>query len=288
MSRIVRVAAVQPLSHFGDDESKNVQQALDHLDQCASLGAELVVFPEGYPGPANPRNEFDALTPLAAKAKEHGLHVIAGRTEPAEELGEHYVTLHLIGDDGTTLGVHRRVCPVGPYIYPGSELWSFHYAAADQTPAVFDTRLGRIGMLVCSEAYVPELARVLMIRGAEILALPAGGALNELLAGWRTLIAARAIENVLYTVATQNLYYPDERGVGTVAGPESTLASFADAGVVTVDLDLDRLDYLRTATAAITFPKPYATTPGVQNWRRPELFAELLKPVSSEATRVQL
>lgn len=279
MPRVTKVAAVQPRSHFGDDEPANVEEALAHLDRCALLGVDLVVFPEGYPGPTNPRNEFDALTPLRAKAREHGLHVIAGATVPAGEPGRHHIALYLIGDTGDILGVHHRVCPTGPYIYPDSELWEFDYVGADQPPRIVETKLGRIGMLVCSEAYVPELVRLLMIQGADIVALPAGGALNELLDGWRALIRARAIENVVYTIATQNLYYERERGVGMIASPERVLASSTEAGILLADLDLDRLEYLRTAKPAITFPKPYDTTPGVQNWRRPELFGDLVSPV---------
>lgn len=279
MSRIVTVAAVQPRSHFGAEEQANLEQALAHLDRCSLLGADLVVFPEGYPGPTNPRNDYDALTPLRAKARQHRLHVIAGAIEPAKQPGRHHIALYLIGDDGEILGTHYRVCPIGPYIYPDCELWEFNYLGVDRPPQVVETRLGRIGMLVCSEAYVPELARLLMIGGADILALPAGGALNELLDGWRALIRARAIENVLYTVATQNLYYEREQGIAMIASPERVLTSSTAPGILLAELDLDRLDYLRTAEPAITFPKPYETTPGVQNWRRPELFGDLLRPV---------
>jgi predicted amidohydrolase len=285
MPRVVKVAAVQPRSHFAAGEPANVEEALGHLDRCALLGADLVVFPEGYPGPTNPRNDYHALTRVRAKAREHRLHVVAGAIEPASERGRHHIALYLIGDDGDVLGVHHRVCPVGPYIYPDSELWEFDYLGADRAPQVIETRLGRIGMLVCSEAYVPELARLLMIQGADMIALPAGGALNELLDGWRALIRARAIENVVYTIATQNLYYDRERGIGMIASPERVLTSSTEPGILLADLDLDRLEYLRTAQPAITFPKPYDTTPGVQDWRRPELFGELLRPVSERTAQ---
>jgi predicted amidohydrolase len=276
--RTVRVAAVQPQSHFGADEPANLEEALAHLDRCAVLEADLVVFPEGYPGPTHPMNQYDSLPALKDKAREQGLHVVAGAIEPAMSApGRHHIALYLIDDSGELVGTHRRVCPVGPYIYPDSELWEFSYLGADTPPRTFQTRLGRIGMLVCSEAYVPELTRLLMIDGADIIALPAGGALNELLDGWRALIRARAIENVVYTVATQNLYYPRERGIAMVASPERILASSTEPGILMADLDMERLAFLRDAKPAISFPKPYDTTPGVHNWRRPELFGGLLK-----------
>ena len=98
------------------------------------------------------------------------------------------------------------------------DAWAFDYVEAGDAPKAIETRLGRIGMLVCSELYVPELSRVLALKSADLIVYPAGGEINELLPGWRTLVWARAIENLVYTSATQNLY-GDEEGVGTIGGP---------------------------------------------------------------------
>jgi 5-aminopentanamidase len=130
-------------------------------------------------------------------------------------------------------------------------------------------------MLVCSELYSPELSRLLMLQGADIITYPAGGAINELLPGWRTLVYARAIENLILTAACQNLY-GDEEGVGTVAGPEGVSAQAKGEGLIVADLDFDRLAFLRAEDEKIEFPKRCATIPGVQRWRRPELYAELV------------
>jgi predicted amidohydrolase len=83
-----------------------------------------------------------------------------------------------------------------------------------------------------------------MLQGVDIIAYPAGGAINELLPGWRTLVYARAIENLVFTVACQNLYGKEE-GVGTVAGPEGVLAQAKGEGLIVADLDFDRLAFLR-------------------------------------------
>jgi predicted amidohydrolase len=142
--------------------------------------------------------------------------------------------------------------------------------------------LGRIGLLVCSEVYAPELARLQALGGADIILFPAGGQINELLPGWRTMVWARAIENLVYTAAVQNLYGADEEGVGIVAGPEGILAQSATSGLLLADLDLDRLTFLRNEDERIEFPKRYQTVPGLLRWRRPELYGPLLE--SSGAT----
>jgi len=268
----VRLAAVQPRSGGGTTESRNALEALDWLDRAAAAGADLVMFPEGYPGPVNPTNTYDAFGPLAERAARHKLHILASRVAAVD--GGFAVELHLIDDQGKTAGVYRRTTPRGPYVYRDIDAWDFNYIESNQPPMVVKTRLGRIGMLVCSELYTPELSRLLAIQGADIILYPAGGAINEFLPGWRTLVWARAIENIAFTAACQNLY-GDEEGVATIAAPEGVLAASTGEGLVVADLDFDRLAYLRREDERIEFPKRYSTIPGVMRWRRPELYGAL-------------
>jgi predicted amidohydrolase len=271
----MRLALIQPRSASGADEHTNLQDALDWLTRAAEAGADLVVFPECYPGPANPVSDYDSIGPIAARAAELSVHVVAGRIEAADD-GRYYVTLHLIDDTGETVGVYRRTTPNGPYIYRDIPAWDFDYESGTDEPAVYDTKLGKIGMLVCSEAYSPELSRVLALKGADLIVYPVGGSVNELLPSWRTILHARAIENLCYTGASQNLYDDGEEGVGQIAGPEGVLEQRADEGMVIADLDMDRLSFLRGEDEKVEFPKRYATVPGLFRWRRPELYGELV------------
>ena len=268
----VRIGVVQPRSLTGKDEHRNGAEALAWLERAARAGAELVVFPEGYPGPVSPGNSYDAFGPLAAKAAELGLHVVASRIVPVA--GGHALELALIDDTGAVAGAYRRTTPVGPYIYHDIDAWGFDYVASDVPPHVVETRLGRIGLLVCSEVYPPELSRLLALQGADLIVYPAGGAINELLPAWRNLVWSRAIENLVFTAACQNLY-GDEEGVAIIAAPEGVLAQSAGEGLLCADLDLERLAFLRQEDERIEFPKRYATIPGVIRWRRPELFGAL-------------
>lgn len=274
MTASIRVAAIQPRGHTLTEESRNLEEALAWMDRAAGVGADLVVFPEGYPGPTNPANDYDALSALRERAAANRQHVIAGAIAPSGT-GGHHVVLRLIDDRGEVAATYRRTTPEGPYIYRDIDAWGFDYDASDDLPRVVDTRLGRIGMLVCSEVWVPELSRVLALQGADLVVYPAGGAINELMASWRTLLRARAIENLIYTVATQNLYDAAEIGVGLISGPEDILASSDAEGMLVADLDLDRLRYLRREQERIVMPKPYRTIPGIMRWRRPALYADL-------------
>ena len=275
----VRVAAVQPIAFRGTEEERNVDEALRYLDEAADAGAQFVCFPEGFPGPSAVPLRYSADERLSAMARVRGLYIVAGSLEPAERPDCFYVTLKLIGPDGV-LGVYHRTTPTGPYIYrepPAPGLWGFDYVTGNDLP-VFGTPLGTIGLLVCSEIYVPELARTLMLQGAEIIFAPAGAMINELMPTWRTMVWARAIENLLYTVTCQNLFATEE-GVAMIATPEGILAQRDDAGMIAASLDLDRIRWLREQDERIELPKPYRCIPGTLRWRRPELYRSLAAEV---------
>jgi predicted amidohydrolase len=148
-------------------------------------------------------------------------------------------------------------------------------------PIVFETAFGRIGLLVCSEVYVPELSRALALQDADVIVYPAGGGQGEIIPSWQTVLAARAIENIVYTAASQNLYAPAERGLGMIASPEGILATRSDAGLIIADLDMDRLAYLRSEDQRIEVPRGCLTVPGLLRWRRPEIFRDEPQQVSS-------
>jgi predicted amidohydrolase len=270
----VRVAAVQPRSAAGPGEESNVGDAVSWIAKAGEAGADLVVFPEGYPGPTNPVSSYEALGPLARQAKESGVHVIAGSIEPGAG-GAYYVVLRLIDDEGELLGTYRRTTPTGPYVYHDIPAWEFDYVEGDEPLQVYETKIGRIGLQICSEVYSTEQSRVLALQGADIIVYPAGGAIEELCAPWRTMIWARAIENLVYTVAVQNLYGDDTDAVGMIAAPEEILAQQADEGLLIADLDLERLDFLREEEERIEVPRTCRTVPGLLKWRRPHVARQL-------------
>ena|SRR2546425_3621345 len=270
---VLRLGVVQPRAFRGEETPRNVDAAIRYLDEAAAAGAQLVCFPEGYPGPANPLHQYDSLPRLQERAKERGVYVVASRLAPAPLQG-HHMALYLIDPEGRIVGTYHRTTPEGPYIYRDIPDWQFDYVPGDALP-VFETTFGRLGLLVCSEAYAPELSRLLALQGAEIVLMPAGALLNELIPTWRTLIWARAIENLMYTAACQNLFGVEE-GVGIIAGPEEILATAGRPGILIADLDLARIRWLREQDEKIEMPKRYRVVPGTLRWHRADLYRKTL------------
>ena len=304
MTSQIRLGVVQPRTYYGDDEPRNVDEAVRYVRQAAALDVDLLLFPENYPGPFTAGRRFDVLDRLRAAAAEHGVALAAGTSlELDDDPDRFHIATVLIHKDGSVAGTYRRTHPRGPYIYPGGDLWDFHYAEADDFP-VIDMGWGKVGVVTCSEVFVPEVARVLALKGAELCLFPTGILIDELgyTDNWRTLVRARAIENLMYTAITVNLFPPEfadryrqapiedapsasglTRGIAMIASPERVLAASEAPGILTADLDLERVRKLRATEEELIVPAPYRTIPGILSWRRPEVLGALTEAANAEA-----
>jgi predicted amidohydrolase len=272
-----RIAIVQPLSHPPADAQANVADAVDHIAQAARDGADFVALPETYPGPWRMPATFDPTPAMADAAQRHGVHVVFGTLEPISDADATAYNLTCMAyPDGRPPVAYRRTHPNGPWIYTGGPSWEFQYTAGDEFP-VFETVHGVVGLAMCSEVYMPEVARALALRGAEIIFLPAGVDKRRAWATWRTLIWARAIENLALVVTSQNLFSLDERGLAMVAGPEEILLESTAAGTSLIDVDLGRIRWMRDARDDGEASKEFAAKPGVLSgqWQRPELYGAI-------------
>ena len=121
---------------------------------------------------------------------------------------------------------------------------------------------------------MPEVSRALALRGAELIFMPAGKDKGALWATWRTLIWARAVENLAIVVTTQNLFDHSERGLAMVAAPEEILYESTAAGTSIVDVSLERVRYLRSTRDVVGSSAQCAAKQGVlgPQWQRPELY----------------
>jgi predicted amidohydrolase len=293
-----KIAAVQPESVWGEDEWRNAETAFAAVERSAREGAELITFPEGFPGPCNgPLDSGSHLAEppietLRGLARKHGVHIVASNLEPAPELeGAYYLTLKLIDRAGEIRANYRRVQPdhqhLNAYLHGGRR----HVLPGDQL-VVVDTDLCRVGLLICSELFVPELARVLMLQGAELVVAPVNGRHSETRFGprlweqWRCLARARAAENLNYVVVTQNIYVPGSNGIGIIAGPDGPVATLDGAGILYGEIDMVRLAWLRTHFyEPVLFEAPespdepeFSCRPGQIHDRRPDLYRRLVEP----------
>ena len=211
---------------------------------------------------------------MADAAATHGVHVVFGTIEPIDRKAATAHNLIVMAyPDGRAPARYRRTHPNGPWIYTGGKAWEFQYVPGNEFP-VFDTVHGKVGLAMCSEVYMPEVTRALALRGAELIFMPAGKDKRRLWATWRTLIWARAIENLAVVVTTQNLFHHGERGLAMVAAPEEIMFESTAAGMSVVDVSLDRVRFLRARATRSARRQSCAAKQGVlgPQWQRPELY----------------
>ncbi len=269
-----RIAVVQPIAHRPPDNKKNVADAVKTIERAAGKGAAFVCFPETYPGPWRMPAAYDPTAALAEAAAKHGVHVVFGTIEPIDaKAATAYNLIVMAHPDGRPPARYRRTHPNGPWIYTGGNEWEFQYVAGDDYP-VFDTVHGKVGLAMCSEVYMPEVARALALRGAELIFMPAGTDKRRLWTTWRTLIFARAIENLAIVVTTQNMFDHADRGLAMVASPEEILFESTAAGMSIVEVSLDRVRHLRGTRDGLGSSVACGAKQGVlgPQWQRPELY----------------
>jgi predicted amidohydrolase len=191
--RKVRLAAVHFQPRGGKTPADNCRQFAPLLEEAARQKADLVVLGECLTLVGNGLKEEDVAEPVPGPstnyfgqlAKKHDFYLVAGLYERAGRLI--YNTAALIGPDGKLVGKYRKVAlprdEIAAGIAPGHEY------------PVFQTRFGKVGMMVCYDGFFPEVARQLAIRGAEVIAWPVWGCNPD-------LAKARAVENHVYLVSS--------------------------------------------------------------------------------------
>ncbi len=297
----VRVAAVSAEAFYGPEEYRNAERALKYVDEAASIGAQLICFPEGYPGPfSGPMDfgghlNFNPIDALRDKARQIRVYISVGELEPNPEVPETFFVSHkLISPEGDILANYRRVQPS----FPGLKFYltggKMHVAPGEEI-LVVDTGLGRIGLQVGFELWVPEISRVQMLKGAEIILCPVSGVHSftylRLSQTWRSIVRARATENLLFVVVAQSVFLVNGRNydidVGCVTSPEEFLAISEGPGIMVATLNMERLHLLRTRFLEQEYlapPKdpdnfhPVKARPGQNHHRRPELYHLLCEP----------
>lgn len=269
----IRVAVAQPRAIVEPDPEANVARATDMVARAAADGAQLLLFPEGYPGPVlrTPTARYEAREKMAAAAADHEVAVCWSRMELCED-GRYRLVVYVVDRAGTELLRYPRAHPatVPPrqtevWVAPGEDLGFVVVAGIP------------MGIVVCSELWIPETTRVLALRGAEVILSPAGGGFTTLTANWQVIARARAIENHCYVLFTNNIWSA-EMGAAMIAGPEHVASASGFEDLVFATLDLERVRWLREQDDSLEEPKQFWSIPGLTRARRPELYQDLVKP----------
>src|SRR3954447_10619998 len=276
----VKVAAVQMLGYDktdlprpGFDPSEAVVR---YVEKAAGDGAQLVVFPEYLLGRITvPGPQTERIARAAAAGK---IYVVVGCWEVFKD-GSFANTALLFDRSGTIAGKYRKVHAAVDHS-EGRPPWSRPPQGKDddwfltndpewkmergRDFPVFDLDFGRVGILTCYDGWFPESARILSLRGAELLVWINGrkGTVEDF------LVKAAMFQNEVALVATNQAY-----GSGTMIGqwPAQILAACSEPreGYITATIDLERVRKARQNSRNL-------------RQRRRDVYGEMVKPIGTD------
>lgn len=252
-----KVCTAQTTS-YKDGKEHNVERAGEMIKEAAANGAALIAFPEmyltGYTASRRlPDLAEEAAGPsyerMATFAAENKIHVAYGFPEcrPAEGPAV-YNSMNFIGSKGELIGTYAK-----SHLFAGEKI---NFTAGNEFK-VYDTELGKIGLLVCYDLEYPEPARRLGVRGAElIISISANMApyenIHERFARCRAMENSAYLLYCNYTGSDNRFTYVGRSGLYAPDGNFQTCGEERFEGLVYADVDLDivrntdpDIDYLK-------------------------------------------
>lgn len=231
--RRVRLATIHHRPSNGKTRQEKCEQFAALVAQAAAENADLVVLPETLTYYRSGKTYAECAEPVPGPsteyfgqlARQHRLYVVVGLLERDRHLL--YNVAVLLGPDGSMVGKYRKVA------LPRSEIEGGITPGSDYP--VFETRFGKVGMMVCYDGFFPEVARELAKNGAEIIAWPVWGC-NPMLG------AARACENHVYVVSSTYTDASSNWMVSGIFGHDGNLLAQATewSSVVVSEVDLQQ------------------------------------------------
>jgi deaminated glutathione amidase len=255
----------------------NVQQAIDLIKEAGKNKPDLIVLPENFHMIGTKEELYEAaetidgptLTRLKELAKELGTYIVAGTMKlknPGNEKLKN--TSCVINPEGEIQDVYEKIHTFN------AQVGGITYAARNVEESgdkivVTNIKGVPVGLSVCFDMRFPEMFRILALKGAKVILVPALFMLHTGKDHWEVLLRARAIENQVYIAApaTFGTFPPNNAwtyGRSMFVDPWGVVVAQASdqACVITADLDLNWLEDVRKKVPTLSQRRPE-----VYNWQ---------------------
>lgn len=260
--------------HNTADVNDNIHRLQEGIRDLAHRGAQLIVLQELHNSlyfcQVESVDNFDLAEPIpgpstalyGALAKELGVVIVTSLFERRAP-GLYHNTAVVLESDGTIAGKYRKMhIPDDPAYYE-----KFYFTPGDLGFRPIQTSIGKLGVLVCWDQWYPEAARLMALRGAELLIYPTAIGYESSDSteeqqrqrrAWQTVMRGHAVANGLPVIAVNRVGHEEDPsgqtngiqfwGTSFVAGPQGEIVYEAcddDEESIIVEMDMDHSEQVR-------------------------------------------
>ena len=279
----VKLAATQMKCSWEIED--NISKAKELINAAAKKGANIILIQELFQTPyfgieydekifslAKPFKDNSVINEMAELAKQ--LNVVLPVSYFEVENNAYYNAIAIIDADGKILGNYRKShIPDGP-----GYIEKYYFNPGDTGFKVWNTKFGKIGVGICWDQWFPEAARIMALKGAEILLYPTAigdepRSKYDSSGAWQRVMQGHAAANVIPVVASNRI------GTETVQGQSNGFygSSFIcdRSGLILVEASRDKEEVI-TAEIDIEENHLFRRNWGIFRDRRIDLYKELL------------
>ena len=249
---------------------RSLQAAHRGITDAVSGGADIVVLPEMFICPyiTSRFPEYaeheggPAWTSLSSFAREHGVVLVGGTIPEIDAKGKIYNTSFVFDTLGNQVGRHRKVHLFDIAISGGQHFNESDTLTPGSSATVFDTEFCTAGVAVCYDLRFPELFRLMVDQGAEVIIVPGAFNMTTGPAHWELLFRTRALDNQVFAAGCAPAR--DESGPYVSYGNSIITSPWGDVlgrldekeGVLVQEIDLERLNRIREELPLLKHRRP--------------------------------
>lgn len=253
----VKIAQIQ--AHVYEEKEKNMEELERNLERIKDENIDLVTLGEmfncPYQTPCFPvygeMERGETWQKLSALAKKYQIYLSAGSVPEKDKEGHVYNTAYVFERQGNQIAKHRKVHLFDIAVKDGQCYQESATLTAGDQITVFDTEFGKMGICICFDCRFPEIVRLMTLRGARMILVPAAFNMTTGPAHWELMFRGRAVDNQCYMIGTSDAR--DEQagyiswGHSLVVSPWGDVVTQMDEkpGIQITEIDLDRVDAIR-------------------------------------------
>ncbi|WP_041276361.1 carbon-nitrogen hydrolase family protein [Desulfosporosinus acidiphilus] len=241
------------------EKKQTIEMLSSYLETLSPENVDLITLPEMFACPYQTSNfpiyaerEGDGLWQTCSElAKQHRVYLSAGSMPEVDEAGKVFNTAYVFDREGKQIAKHRKAHLFDINIQDGQHFKESDTLASGNHVTVFDTEFCKMGICICYDFRFPEIARLMVTKGAKIILVPAAFNMTTGPAHWELMFRSRAVDNQAYTLGTAPARDSSSEyiswGHSIAVGPWGNVIGELEEGegYMIHELDLDVVDQVR-------------------------------------------